>query len=98
MITIKCTFISNKGISLEAAKNHKPYTFNTQDDLQPGDIISVKEYNMLLMVVAIYKKNYTHYGNEGLLGASFTPLTPFKITELTESQNADFGMKYKSVK
>lgn len=95
MKTIECVFISNREIPLTSARKHKPYTFNTQDDLKPGDVLSVADYSQLLMVTRVHKRLYGFYGVDGVLGTSLTEITNKKLIELTNSQNADYGTKYK---
>jgi type II secretory pathway component HofQ len=98
MKTIECAFISNAEISLDSARKHKQYTFNTEDDLQPGDILSVPDYSSLLMVTNVHKRLWKYYGTNGVLGISLNSITNKAIVELTENQDADFGMKYKLIK
>ena len=98
MKTIRCAFISNAEISLDSARKHKQYTFNTQDDLQPGDVLFVSEYSSLLMVTNIHKRLWKYYGTDGILDINLNSITNKAIVELTENQEADFGMKYKLIK
>ena len=61
MRTIECVFVSNKEVPLKSARNHKRYTFNTYEELLPGDVLILQGYSQPIMVVSILKELMYYY-------------------------------------
>jgi hypothetical protein len=52
---------SNTKIAQGAVNKYKRYVFNTDSDVQVGDMITSKEYTTKLQVVEVLDKSYKYY-------------------------------------
>ena len=83
MKTILVIYTNAKSVKRSEIAQYKKYSFNTEADLEVGDIIKSPQYNTNMMVVKILPRVYKYYNRStGKLSNTFNSTNQWEIRPL----------------
>ena len=83
MKTILVIYTNAKSVKKSEIARYKKYSFNTEADLEVGDIIKSPQYNTNMMVVKILPRVYKYYNRStGKLSNTFNSTNQWEIRPL----------------
>lgn len=98
MKTILVVYVKDKKVSDQEAYKMKKYSFNTDSEVEVGDLIESPAYDSLMQVVSVLDEAFEYVNIQtGELSSKFNSTSQYKIRQLViqteEAANQVLGKK-----